>query len=45
MGEGGEGAARRLSHHLRLFWVPRGGVLGMKGLSPKMVSMALRLLR
>ena len=45
MGEGREGAARHSSHHLRSFWVPRGGVLGMKGLLLKMVSIASRLLR
>lgn len=45
MGEGVEGEVRRSSHHLRSFWVPRGGVLGRKGLSSKIESIASRLLR
>jgi hypothetical protein len=45
MGEGGAGCERHTSHHLRSSWVPRGGVLGKKGLSSKIDSIASKLVR
>ena len=45
MGEGGEDDVRHSSHHLRSFLVPRGGILGRKGLLSKIESMASKLLR
>ena len=45
MGAGEACTPRCLAHHSMSFWVPFGGVWGINGLWPQIVSMALRLAR